>query len=155
MYKQTREEFYLNIAKTTSQRSTCLKIKRGCIIVNREYDVITSMGYFASPVNCIECVAIDECIVDNCNNPMYCRGAGAITNALLYMNPNEKYCDMFIYTEDAKTGKCIYSEPTYDEIKLILNAHIFNVYIAHPNGEYISMTAEEMFNNMIDSMVIT
>lgn len=154
MYKQTREEFYLNIAKATAQRSTCLKVKKGCIIVNRENDVITSMGYFASPVNCTECIAIDECIVDNCNNPLYCRSASAIENALLYMNPMEKYCDIFLYTEDAHSGECVYSEPTYEEMKLIVNAHIFNIFIMCPNGEFISKTSEELFNDMIDTMVI-
>ncbi len=43
----SKDEYYLNIAKEVSKRSTCLKRHYGCVIVND--DIIISTGYNGSP----------------------------------------------------------------------------------------------------------
>lgn len=51
----SKDEYYLNIAKTVLERSTCLRRKYGAVIVNN--DEIVSTGYNGAPrgeTNCID-----------------------------------------------------------------------------------------------------
>ena len=50
-----KTNYYLNIAKTVAERSTCLRKKAGCVIVN--HDEIIATGYNGAPrgrTNCID-----------------------------------------------------------------------------------------------------
>ncbi len=49
----SKDEYYLNIAKSVCERSTCLRRKYGAIIVNN--DEIVGTGYNGSPRGCINC----------------------------------------------------------------------------------------------------
>ena len=42
-----KDNYYLNIAETVAERSTCLRKKVGCVIVN--HDEIISTGYNGAP----------------------------------------------------------------------------------------------------------
>ena len=43
----SKHNYYLDIAQTVSERSTCIRRRFGCVIVNN--DVIVSTGYNGAP----------------------------------------------------------------------------------------------------------
>lgn len=154
MNKKSKEEFYLDIAKTVSQRSTCMNIKTGCVIVNREFDTIVSIGYNSAPIGCDDCEDNGECNVLKYNDSGCCIGTSSIANALIFMPSYEKYCDIFIYSENMHTNKEIYFKPTFEHIKMLLNGSIFRVHISHPEENYISFTTDELYYDAINDMVV-
>ena len=55
----SKSEYYLEIAKAASKRSTCLKRHYGAIIVKN--DEIIATGYNGSPRGCVNCSDIGKC----------------------------------------------------------------------------------------------
>lgn len=53
------DEYYVNIAKAVSKRSSCLKRKYGCVIVN--HNEIISTGYNGSAKGEINCCDLGHC----------------------------------------------------------------------------------------------
>ena len=47
------DEYFINIAQLTSERSNCIKRKVGCIIVKNKR--ILSLGYNGTPINTLNC----------------------------------------------------------------------------------------------------
>ena len=87
MSRISKEEYYLNIAKTVAERSTCLKRRYGCIIVKN--DEIIATGYNGSArgeVNCCDihngkCPRSDE--PHNTGDYSNCPAVHAEQNAML------------------------------------------------------------------------
>lgn len=59
MIRQNKDEYYLDIAKSVSNRSTCIRAHCGAIIVNN--DTIISTGYNGNPRNTSNCVDVGKC----------------------------------------------------------------------------------------------
>lgn len=57
--RPSKDEYYLNIAREVSKRSTCLKRHYGCVIVKN--DEIISTGYNGSPRGTINCCDRGTC----------------------------------------------------------------------------------------------
>lgn len=57
--RPTKDEYYLNIAKAVSKRSTCLRRHYGCVIVKN--DVIIATGYNGSPRGQENCCDVGSC----------------------------------------------------------------------------------------------
>ena len=79
-------DYYLNIAKAVSLRSTCLRRRIGAIIVRD--DQIISTGYVGSPRGAVNCIDIGECAREKFNVPKgeryeLCRSVHAETNAII------------------------------------------------------------------------
>lgn len=84
MNRISKEDYYLNIAKAVSLRSTCLKRQYGAVIVNN--DEIIATGYNGSVRGGINCCDVNDCIRQNVeHNTDYtnCRSVHAEQNALL------------------------------------------------------------------------
>lgn len=85
MNRPSKDEYYLNIAKAVSLRSTCLKRQYGCVIVNN--DEIIATGYNGSPRGMVNCC--DEGICKRMNEPNNsgkydeCHSVHAEQNALI------------------------------------------------------------------------
>ena len=58
MNRISKEEYYLNIARTVAERSTCLRRRYGCIIVKN--DEIIATGYNGSARGEINCCDIHD-----------------------------------------------------------------------------------------------
>ena len=54
-----KEDYYLNIAKAVSQRSTCLNKHWGAVIVKD--DVIVSTGFNGAPRGVVDCYQKESC----------------------------------------------------------------------------------------------
>lgn len=63
----SKDEYYLNIAKTVLERSTCLRRKYGAVIVNN--DEIVSTGYNGAPRGETNCIDTGYCYREANNIP--------------------------------------------------------------------------------------
>jgi dCMP deaminase len=107
----SKEEYYLNIAKAVSLRSTCLRRRYGAIIVN--HDEIVGTGYNGSGRGEMNCCEKNTCIRKEQNIPhgeQYekCVAVHAEMNAII--SAGRKICidaDLYLYGEDIDTGKVI------------------------------------------------
>lgn len=85
MDRLTKDQYYLGIARSVIQRSTCLKRQYGAVIVNK--DEIVSTGYNGNPrglTNCCDrgvCVRIDK--PHNSGDYSDCHSVHAEQNAML------------------------------------------------------------------------
>lgn len=107
----TKEEYYLNIAKAVSLRSTCLRRRYGSIIVNQ--DEIVGTGYNGSARSEINCCEKNICMRKEQNIPhgeQYekCVAVHAEMNGII--SAGRKLCinaDLYLYGEDIETGQAI------------------------------------------------
>lgn len=126
MKRPSKEEYYIEIAKAVSLRSTCLRKHYGAIIVKN--DQIIATGY-NGPVrgegHCFECTKITS----NKDELEYltCPACHAEQNALLSVSRNDMLgADLYLAGFDVKSGEAIECEAWPCEIclRLIKNAGI-------------------------------
>lgn len=113
-----KDEYYLDIALAVSKRSTCLKRRYGCVIVNN--DEIISTGYNGSPRGMINCCDIEICKRLNAprNSGKYddCHSVHAEQNALLSASRRDMINGiMYLTCEYFQDGKWI--EEISEEVK--------------------------------------
>lgn len=89
MIRPTKLQYYLNIAKEISLRSTCLVSKYGSVIVNS--DKIISTGYNGSSRGSKNCVDLNYCSRDTSGSSRYnsCRSVHSEVNSLLHADYND------------------------------------------------------------------
>lgn len=86
MGRISKENYYLDIAETVSERSTCLRKHYGAIIVKN--DNIVATGYNGAPRGRKNCVDLGTCYRDQMNIPRgeryeLCRSVHAEANAII------------------------------------------------------------------------
>jgi len=102
--RPTKEEYYLNIAREVSLRSTCLMISFGCIIVKD--DQIISTGYVGAPRKTKDCLDLGFCIrrknnIESGKGYEMCRSVHAEMNAIINAARSGVSLlggDMYLYT---------------------------------------------------------
>ena len=91
MERLSIEQYYLNIAKEVSKRSTCVKRQYGAIIVNN--DEIIATGYNGAPRGVLNCSDIGKCprisVPHNSGDYSNCAAVHAEQNALLSASRKE------------------------------------------------------------------
>jgi len=93
------EEYFIEIAKIVSSRSTCLRRRYGAVIVKD--NVIVSTGYNGAPRGSLNCVDIEKCKRKELNIPAgeryeLCEAVHAEQNAIINGSP-ERMKDAAIY----------------------------------------------------------
>lgn len=113
MCRISKREYYLGIAKAVSQRSTCLKRRYGCIIVNN--DEVISTGYNGSPrgeLNCCDrgfCRRLNK--PNNSGDYSDCFSVHAEQNAMLSASRQEMLgATMYLYGEERVAIRNAYDE---------------------------------------------
>ena len=86
MSRVSKHNYYLDIAQTVAERSTCLRKMYGAIIVKD--DVIVSTGYNGAPRGRKNCNDLDFCMRDKLKIPRgeryeLCRSVHAEANAII------------------------------------------------------------------------
>lgn len=86
MDRTSKHNYYLDIAQTVSERSTCIRRRFGAIIVKN--DVIISTGYNGAPRGRLNCSDIESCVREEMNIPRgeryeLCRSVHAEANAII------------------------------------------------------------------------
>ena len=130
------DEYYLNIARAVSKRSSCLKRQYGCVIVNNREIVAT--GYNGGPrgeANCCDkgvCYRLSE--PHNSGNYDKCESVHAEQNALLSAARRDMIgAVLYLYGEE--NGKAIDADPCPICRRMIKNAGIVRVITSRKETE--------------------
>ncbi len=132
------DEYFIEIAKVVSTRSTCIRRKYGAVIVKD--NVIISTGYNGSPRGMINCSDANRCKRKELNIPSgeryeLCEAVHAEQNALLNGAP-ERMKDAAIYIAGTEVEKVGFADarPCLLCRRMIRNARIKEVVFLTPKG---------------------
>ena len=149
--------YYLDIAETVLERSTCERRHYGAIIVRN--DEIVSTGYNGAPRGRENCIDLGYCLREKLNIPHgeryeLCRSVHAEMNAIISASRSE--ClggTLFLAGKDAKTGEYLPSvQPCSMCRRMIINAGIKKVVMRMGPGRYETVNVQEwVFND--DSII--
>ena len=135
MVRKTKDEYYLDIARVVSSRSTCLKRQYGSVIVKD--DRIISTGYNGSPRGYINCCDLGECKrmhIPHNTDYSTCNAVHSEMNAIIHAN----YSDMqnaTLYLCGFENGKSI-DDPDCCKLckRMIINSGIKKVVFGNDAG---------------------
>lgn len=122
------DDYYLNIAKAVSKRSSCLRRQYGAVIVNNKE--IISTGYNGSPRGEVNCCDIKKCMREgkehNCGDYSECKSVHAEQNAIISASRREMLgADLYLYGEE--NGESIQCNPCPICMRMIKNAGISRI----------------------------
>ena len=150
--RKNKINYYLDIAQSVSERSTCLRRRFGCVIVNN--DEIVSTGYNGAPRGRKNCTELGECYREKLSVPRgeryeLCRSVHAEQNAIISASRKETIgADLYMVGINAKTGEV---EPNSSSCmmckRVVINAGINRVIVREPNNEYTIYNVEDWITN--------
>jgi len=141
MDRISKENYYLDIAETVAERSTCLRKKFGAIIVKN--DSIISTGYNGAPRGRKNCDELGICMRDKLGIPRgeryeLCRSVHAEANAIIAA-PRDQMLGSTLYMacHDAKTDTLFPGTSSCMMCKRqIINAGISKVIVRDTKTEF-------------------
>ncbi|MBR5823759.1 MAG: dCMP deaminase family protein [Paludibacteraceae bacterium] len=128
------DEYFLNVAREVSKRSTCIKRQYGAVIVDRNKTIV-STGYNGSPRGEVNCCDIGYCerlhVPHNSGQYDSCRSVHAEQNAIISASRSDMLgATLYLYGEE--NGKPIDATPCPICDRLIKNAGISQVVCSRP-----------------------
>jgi dCMP deaminase len=136
-----KENYYLDIAGTVLERSTCLRRNYGAIIVHN--DEIIATGYNGAPRGRKNCADLNYCTREAMNIPSgqryeLCRSVHAEANAIISASRRDILgATLYMVCRDPKTGQLIPGSTSCSMCRrLIINAGISKVVIRDDPAEY-------------------
>ena len=148
MKRIDKENYYLDIAGTVLERSTCLRRCYGAIIV--QHDEIVSTGYNGAPRGRKNCMDLGYCTREAMNIPSgeryeLCRSVHAEANAIISAARSEVLgATLYMVCRDPKTGVLIPGSTSCSMCRrLIINAGIKRVVIRNTETEYSVVHVED------------
>ena len=141
MSRIDKENYYLDIAQTVLERSTCQCAQYGALIVRN--DEIVSTGYNGAPRGRSNCIDLGYCIREKMNIPQgeryeLCRSVHAEANAIISAARRDMIgATLYLVGRDAKTGE-YYADTTPCAMcrRLIINAGIREVVSRNDHDHY-------------------
>ena len=141
MARIDKENYYLDIAETVLERSTCLRRCYGAIIVKN--DEIVSTGYNGAPRGRKNCVDLNYCTREALNIPSgeryeLCRSVHAEANAIISAARRDTLgATLYMVCVAPETGALIPGSTSCSMCRrLIINAGIRRVVIRDTPTEY-------------------
>lgn len=152
MMRVEKNNYYLDIAQTVIERSTCLRRQYGAIIVRN--DEIVATGYNGAPRGRLNCSELGKCIREELSVPSgqryeLCRSVHAEANAIISAARNECIgATMYLVGIDAKTGELL-KEATSCSMcrRTIINAGIEKVIVRNTPTTYTVTMVQEWIDN--------
>ena len=143
-----KENYYLDIAETVLERSTCLRRCYGAIIVKN--DEIVSTGYNGAPRGRKNCIDLGYCTREAMNIPSgeryeLCRSVHAEMNAIISAARRDTLgATLYLAGREAKTGELLHDATSCSMCRrLIINAGIARVVIRNTQTEYSVVHVED------------
>ena len=141
MERRDKENYYLDIAETVSERSTCLRRRYGAIVVHN--DEIVATGYNGAPRGRKNCIDLGHCLRDDLNIPSgeryeLCRSVHAEANAIISAPRRDMIgATLYLAGRSGKTDELL-SDTTPCSMcrRLIINAGITRVLCRTGEDEY-------------------
>ena len=148
----SKENYYLDIAQTVAERSTCLRKCYGAIIVKD--DVIVSTGYNGAPRGRINCCDLGHCMREKLNIPRgeryeLCRSIHSEQNAIIAASRERMLgATLYMVCVDPKDGSLVPGTSSCMMCKrVIINAGIERVVIRDTKDEYRIINVSEWIEN--------
>lgn len=152
MQRIDKENYYLDIAQTVLERSTCLRRWYGAIIVRN--DEIVATGYNGAPRGRANCCQLGTCIREQMQVPRgeryeLCRSVHAEANAIISASRNECIgATLYLVGRDAITGKLLPDATSCSMCRrTIINAGISRVVIRRTETTYSVVNVQEWIDN--------
>lgn len=152
MERVDKDNYYLDIAETVTERGTCLRRNYGAIIVKN--DEIVSTGYSGAPRGRKNCCNIGVCVREKLDIPRgqryeLCRSVHAEANAIISASRDEMInASIYLVGKDAATGEYVKNASSCAMCKrLIINAGIKKVFIRDTKSDYRIINTEEWISN--------
>ena len=144
--------YYLNIAETVCERSTCLRRKFGAVIVKN--DEVISTGYNGAPRGRKNCCDLGYCVREKMQVPRgeryeLCRSVHAEANAII-SSSREKMQGATLYMVglDAKTNEYVKNTSSCSMCKrLVINAGIDKVIVRDTKEDYTIFKVSDWIKN--------
>ena len=141
MDRRDKFNYYLDIAETVLERSTCLRRKFGAIIVRN--DSIISTGYNGAPRGRCNCTDMGYCIREKLGIPRgeryeLCRSVHAEMNAIIAASREEMLgSTLYLACRDGQTNELVGDVSSCSMCKRhIINAGIERVVIRETKDTY-------------------
>ncbi len=148
----SKHNYYLDIAQTVSERSTCLRKRYGAIIVKN--DSIISTGYNGAPRDRKNCTDLDFCMRNKLNIPRgeryeMCRSVHSEANAIIAAARDQMIgSTLYMCCTEPATGEIVGGTSSCMMCKrMILNAGISTVVIRDTKDEYRIIDVTEWIEN--------
>ena len=148
MSRIDKENYYLDIAATVLERSTCLRRCYGAIIVKN--DEIVSTGYNGAPRGRKNCMDLGYCAREAMNIPSgeryeLCRSVHAEANAIISAARRDTLgSTLYLAGRDSKTGQLLHDATSCSMCRrMIINAGIDRVVIRSTDKEYSVVHVED------------
>lgn len=152
MERVSKHNYYLDIAQTVAERSTCMRKMFGAIIVKN--DSIISTGYNGAPRGRKNCTDLMVCMRDKLNIPRgeryeLCRSVHAEANAIIAA-PRDQMLGATIYMAcvnsktkelEAGTSSCMMCK------RQIINAGIEKVIVRDTKEEYREINVSDWIDD--------
>lgn len=152
MERVSKTNYYLDIAQTVSQRSTCLRRRFGAIIVKN--DVIVSTGYNGAPRGRQNCNDIGVCMRDKLGIPRgeryeLCRSIHAEANAIISASREQMLgSTLYLCCTDPKTEEIVGGMNCCMMCKRqVINAGIAKVVIRNNKFEYTEIDVNDWISD--------
>ena len=157
MARIDKENYYLDIAETVLERSTCMRRCYGAIIVQN--DEIVSSGYNGAPRGRANCGDLGYCTREAMNIPSgeryeLCRSVHAEANAIISASRREVLgATLYMVCKDPKTGNLIPNSTSCSMCRrLIINAGISKLVIRDTPTEYRIVDVQKEWIEEDDSL---
>ncbi len=148
MKRIDKKNYYLDIAETVLERSTCLRRRYGAIIVRD--DEIVATGYNGAPRGRKNCVDLEYCTREALNIPSgeryeLCRSVHAEANAIISAARSQMLGGtLYLAGQDAKTGALLENADSCAMCRrLIINAGIERVIMRNTKTEYTEVKVSD------------
>ncbi|MBQ3135516.1 MAG: cytidine deaminase [Oscillospiraceae bacterium] len=157
MKRIDKENYYLDIAQTVCERSTCLRRCYGAIIVQN--DEIISTGYNGAPRGRKNCADLNFCTREAMNIPSgqryeLCRSVHAEANCIISAARKDTLgATIYMVCVDPKTGNLIPGSTSCSMCRrLIINAGIRRIVIRDTATDYRVVDVEKEWVEEDDSL---
>ncbi len=148
MERVSKINYYLDIAQTVSERSTCLRKRYGAIIVKN--DTIISTGYNGAPRGRKNCSDLMRCTRETLGIPRgeryeLCRSVHSEANAIIAASRESMLgSSLYMCCTEPGTGEIVAGTNSCMMCKrMILNAGISKVYIRDTKLEFRVINTED------------
>ena len=148
-----KTNYYLDIAETVLERSTCLRSRYGAIVVHN--DEIVSTGYNGAPRGRENCIDLGYCLREQLQIPHgqryeLCRSVHAEMNAIISASRSECLgATLYLAGKNAATGEYLETvQPCSMCRRVIINAGIKRVVMRTGKDQYETVNVQEwVFND--------
>ena len=157
-----KDQYYLDIARVVSSRSTCLKVLMGAIIVRE--DQIIAAGYTGAPRHTKSSMEHNFCLRKKLGIPSgtqyeMCRSVHAEQNAIINAaraGVSLLGGDIFIYGESRETNQPIDAFPCFICKKMIINCGLKRVIcsLIEKEKDYIVFSVEDWIKEWQEKDII-